>query len=190
MDEAPDLEGGRGQVRQTLGGHAGDAEQLGHAAHEVVGLDVALLEHGGVRRVQADPRAAGLTDPSGEAVVVRMDVRHHDSRDVGDRPSGRGQPVVERLPGVVGVPPGVDEGDALVRLEGVDEDVAKGVVRDRDGDRPQAGPHLLDRREHLGLPGRTLQRPGDLESPHGPRVSVGPPAGEPTEAVDGREGGI
>ena len=85
--------------------------------------------------------------------------------------------VVQRRPGVVGVPPGVDDGDAVVELEGVDEDVAQGVVRDGHRDRPQPGPHLLDRGHDVAVPRLFLEHPGDDD--HGGTVGGNPGADQP-----------
>ena len=137
-DQRADLHGGVGQVGAPVLGHARDGQQPAHAGHQLVGLDVAPPQQGGVGRVESDPGPRGLADPAGQAVVVGVDVGHHDRPDVGDAPAGLGQAVVEGLPGVVGVPTGIDHGHPVVQLDQVDQDVAQGVVGDGDRDRPQA----------------------------------------------------
>ena len=56
-------------------------------------------------------------------------------------------PARQRLERLVGVPPGVDEVQASVGLEGVHEDVAQRAVGHGDGDAPHPRPHLLDGRK-------------------------------------------
>ena len=82
--------------------------------------------------------------------MVGVDVGDHHAPHVGHRRAGDGQPGGQGVEGVLGVPPGVDEIDPAVGLEGVDEDVAQRVVGDGDGDAPQPRPHPLDRREGSG----------------------------------------
>ena len=69
--------------------------------------------------------------------------------------------VVQRRPGVLGVPPGVDDGHAIVELEGVDEDVAQRVVRDGHRDGPQPGPDLLHGGHDVAVPCLFLEHSGD-----------------------------
>ena len=57
-----------------------------------------------------------------------------------------------------------------LELEGVDEDVAEGIVRDGDGDRPQPGPDLLDRGQDVEVPSILLACAGDDDhARHGTR---------------------
>ena len=157
-----------GEVGKLEGGDAGILQEDPHAGQEVVGVDVAGLEHLGVVGMEADPGARRLPDAPGQSVVVGVDVGDEDGPDVGDRSAGLGQPVGQRRPGVVGVPAGVDDGHATVEFEGVDEDVAQGVGRDGDGDGPQTGPDLLHRGHDVAVPGLFLQGAGDTNHGRAP----------------------
>ena len=69
----------------------------------------------------------------------------------------------EHVPRLLGVPAGVDEGDATVALQRVDEHVAQRVVGQGHRDRPQSRPHLLDRGHDVLAPGLELRGAGDLD---------------------------
>ena len=90
----------------------------------------------------------------------------HDAADVSDRATHRSDATAQGVPGFVGIPSRIDDGDPSVGLEGIDEDVAKGVVRDRDGDGPESRSDLFDLGEDVGLPGSVLGRARDLELGH------------------------
>ena len=80
-----------------IGGHAGVGQELAHAGQQVVGLDVARLEHLGVVGMQADPGAGRLADAAGQPVVVGVDVGDQHGPDVADatrrrRPGRRSAP--------------------------------------------------------------------------------------------------
>ena len=107
------------------------------------------MDEGSVRGMQRHPRARALPDPAGEPVVVGMDVGDEHTLYVGDVEPRRGQPPAEHLEGIIGVPPGVDQVRPLVGLEGVHEHVPQRIVRDRNGNAPQPGPHPLDGRKRL-----------------------------------------
>ena len=162
-DQRADLHRGVGQVGPLVLGHPRDGQEVQHPFDQLVCLDVAALQQGGIGRVEADPGPRGLPHPSGQPVVVGVDVGHHHRPHVGHRAAGRPQAVIEGLPGVVGVPACVDQGHPVVELEGVDQDVAQRVVRDGHRDRPEARAHLLDRREHVAVPGLLLEGAGHSE---------------------------
>ena len=91
-----------------------------------------------------------------------MDVGDHDGFDVSDRPTRCGQPGVQRGPGLVRVPTGVDDGHpASLELEGVDEDVTKRVVGDGNGNGPQARSYLFDGGQDVVIPRLFLCCTGD-----------------------------
>ena len=173
----------RSQIRQLVVGHAGVGQELRHGGHQLVGVSVAGLEHLGVGGVESDPGPGGLTDPSGQPVVVRMDVGDHHRPDVRDTSPGGGQPVIERRPCHLGVPSGIHKGHAASgQLQGIDQHVAQRIVRDGDRDRPQARPHLLHGRHDLLVPGSLLRCAGDDDHDrHGTRQERrGGPSGPPT----------
>ena len=78
---------------------------------------------------------------------------------------------VEGAPRVFGVPPGVNDRQAVVELERVHEDIAQWVVRDRDRNRPETRTNLLHRRHYLPVPRLFLEHSGDLN--HGLSPYVG-----------------
>jgi hypothetical protein len=96
-------------------------------------------------------------------VVVRVDVGDDDAADVRDAGPRRPQAALERVPGVVAEPPGVDQADAVRQLDGVDQHVPQLRHRQRDGDRPEPGADLLHGRVGAVEPGLALRRPGDLD---------------------------
>src|ERR1019366_292807 len=100
-----------------------------------------------------------------------MEMGHDDGAHVADGATGLGQPGVQGIPGIVGGPPGIDQGDSVVQFEHVDRDVAQGVVRDGDGNRPQAGSDFLHGGHHVAVPCFLLRGAGDSKhSGHGNRA--------------------
>ena len=189
VHKALDLHRRGGEVGQALSRDAGELEEPGHAIDEVIGLDVALLQERRVGRMEPDPRACRIAHASGQPVVIRVDVGDHDAGHVAHRAPSDAKPLAECIPRLVGVPPRVDQGDALVRLEAVDEDIAKRVVGDWDGDRPEPWSNLLDLRQNVGGPRCLLCGPGDREVLHR-QEGIGRTPRRPMTSPDGREGGI
>ena len=72
----------------SLGGRAELAQHRAHALEQVGRLLVAVVDERGVGRVQRDPRAGGLADAPGEAVVVGVDVGDHHALHVGHLEAG------------------------------------------------------------------------------------------------------
>ncbi len=144
-----------------VAGTPGVGQELAHPSQEVVGLDVARLEHLGIVGMQADPCPGLLAHTPGQAVVVGVDVGDEHGLDVLDRSARFHQAVVQGRPGVLGVPAGVDDGDPVVELEGIDQDVAQRIVRDRDRDRPQPRPHPLHGGHDVAIPRLFLEDPRD-----------------------------
>ena len=134
-----------------------------HAGEQAVHLHVALREDVRVGGVERDPGPRVLPDPPGQAVVVGMDVGDEHREHVADLVAGLAQAGVERVPGILGVPAGVDHRDAVVALEQVHEDVAQRALRHRDGHRPQARAQALDRGQDVVVPGLLLQGPADID---------------------------
>ncbi len=111
---------------------------------------VAIVDQGGVGGMEGHPGPRCLPDPTGQAVVIRVDVGDEDTLDIGDVEAGVGQSGHQRVVGIVGVPSGVDDVRPAIGLEGVDQHVAQRVVRDRYRNAPKARAHRFDRREGAG----------------------------------------
>ena len=80
-------------------------------------------------------------------MVIGVHVGDEEAVALRDVVAGGDEAFLEHLPGGVVVPARVHEHRAAVGLEEVDERVAEGVVRDRDGDAPQPRTHAFDRRD-------------------------------------------
>jgi len=131
-------------------GHAEQGQLGPHPLDEGVGFHVAKVDQRGVCGVQADPGTRGLTDPSRQTVMIRVDVGDQHPLHVGHGEAGPIQAGHQRVVGLVGVPPGVDDVGPTVGFHGVDQDVAQRVARYRHRDAPQTGADLLHGRKGLG----------------------------------------
>ena len=121
VDQLPHRHGGVLQRLELLGRRAHAPQRGRHPVQQVVRLVVAVVNELGIGRVQRDPGARRLPDATGQAVVVRMDVGDHDALHVSDVAPDLFHAARERAEGVVGVPPGVNQVRAAVRLEDVDQ---------------------------------------------------------------------
>lgn len=85
--------------------------------------------------VHAHPASGSFPESSGQAYMVGVEVGDDNAFDVGHRqPCGR-EALLQRLPGCVVVPAGVDQDHAARGLDRIDLSVADREVRDRNGDR-------------------------------------------------------
>ena len=163
---------GEGQVGEHLVGHAGVGGEVEHGLEQGVGVAVARLQDDGIVRMEPDPGTGGLARPTGQAVAVRVDVRHEHGRHVRDASSGGGQARGERPPTPRPCPTPHRRWRRRPRR-------ARAHRRARSGgdcrgwaqDRPQPGADLLHRWQNLVLPCLFLHGAGDHDHDrHGTRL--------------------
>jgi len=112
---------------------------------QVVDLVVAVVDQGGVGRVQRHPRAGDLSHPPGQSVVVGVQVGDQHAAHVGQRGAHGRQAGLQGRKRLGRVPAGVDHDHPAGHLERVGEHVAQGASRDRHRQAPQTGPDRLGR---------------------------------------------
>jgi hypothetical protein len=158
------LSAGPTAAAASAGGRPQAAQQLGLPGHrQVSGPEVRAGQDRLVGRVERDPRPRGLAQPAGQPDVIEVHMGDQDTADVRRTRADEPQTVQQRLPGFLGVPPGVDQHHALAGAEGIRRHIAKRVFRDGDGQGPQIARELLRGRHDTLEPGFALERAGDRQ---------------------------
>ena len=147
----------------TLSGRHSPAGQPGPFDCREIGCRREPAEGARIFLVHADPGARGLPDLVREAVVVGVEVRDEDRRDLADLVPGFPDARHQSVPRLVARPSGVDQHRPAGAFKEIGEHVPQRAVRERRGHGPHTGPYLLHRREHPITPSLLLRRPGDRD---------------------------